>query len=266
MRLTLALTLCSLVAHAGVIFTMETEGEGGLKQMTVSVEGQRLRVDPQGQGFSMVWDGQKKTMLLFDAPQKQYTRLDAATMKRMGDTVGNAMRQMEAQLAKLPPAQREQMREMLKKAMHSQPTQEATKRQPWQWTALGTQKKLNGFTCTSHSGKRGDERMEVCVVPWNKSPVTRDDLKGLTGLADFAKQLTDSMGGGGPTQDLNAEMNEYPGFPIESVRTETDASGKATSRTSRLLKAMRQTVPPVAFAIPAAFTEKPVPTGAMPLE
>ena len=72
------------------------------------------RVGPNGAVQAMIFDGGKQVLYIVDPARKTYMEMTKADADRLGAQVQGAMAQMQAQLEKLPPAQRAQMEAMLK--------------------------------------------------------------------------------------------------------------------------------------------------------
>lgn len=246
------LCLCSpALSVAGVTMGFETQSEEGTKVVQARMEGERLRIDPPGSDSYMAWDGKKKQLAIVRVGAREVIRLDEATLKRVSGQVTSAMAAMRQQLEKLPPDQRAQMQAMMAKAGALEETA-PKKPAPWVFKAARTKREVAGQTCEVHLGERGDEKIEICVVPWAKAPFKREDVTALKSLSTF---LSQGMAGAFavPANDFDVHLESYPGFPLETV---TPGPPK---RTVHIKGIQRGPVDASVFTVPEGFTERALP-------
>ena len=106
----LASVLC--ISPALVDTTLRYEG-AGLSNFSISANA--LRSD-QGD-HAMLYRSDEDAMYMIDHERREYTRMGAAEIERLGATVRDAMAQMEQALANVPPAQRQMVEQMMAKQM-----------------------------------------------------------------------------------------------------------------------------------------------------
>ena len=108
-------------AYAGVSLDLvRTDAEGNETERTrISSQGGKLRMDSDGGPFSsavsMIFLGDR--FLVVDHDEKNYIIMDEAMLNEVSVKMNEAMKQMEAQLAKMPPEQREMAEQMMKGQM-----------------------------------------------------------------------------------------------------------------------------------------------------
>jgi hypothetical protein len=160
--------LCS-PAWAGVVIEMEVaeSGSSGQAEMdTVYAQGEMLRVDPHPR------KGDKKTTMIFrdetlwvvDHGKKVCQKIDKKDMEELSAQMGDAMKQMEAELAKMPPEQRAMVEKMMKDRMPGGMA-EAGQEAPARRMEVGGTEQVGDYSCTLHTTYAGDEKVgEVCAA------------------------------------------------------------------------------------------------------
>ena len=125
---TVVLTACiAWHAEAGTVIQQEEREPGSNKpgqQMTIYVDAGKLRVegvDRTTGKYTMIFDESKQVVWLVDLGKGSYTELTAAEIQGMGQQMQQAMKQMEAELAQMPPEQRKMMEQMMKGRMGGAP-------------------------------------------------------------------------------------------------------------------------------------------------
>jgi hypothetical protein len=180
-----------------------------------------LRLDSDGGPFaadvSLIFDGSR--FLVMDHAERNYIVMDEAMLTRMTAKMNEAMAEMEAQLAQMPPEQRAMAEQMMQGQMQafatarepsSPPRVEATGEGEWQ-----------GRACTTFDVFENDVKIqEVCAAPLEEVNGAAEMMETFQGMAKFVKQLSESLPGA-----LGASFNDHPGmvseliggFPIRSV-------------------------------------------------
>ncbi|MDH3476427.1 MAG: hypothetical protein OEM59_22335, partial [Rhodospirillales bacterium] len=112
-------TLAGTAAWAGVVIEMEvtdSPSEVEAATDTIYADGKKLRIDPhesQGGGrMSMIFRDDE--LWILDHDKKRCQTIDKQGIEELSTEIGGAMKEMEAQLAKLPPDQRAMMEKMMK--------------------------------------------------------------------------------------------------------------------------------------------------------
>src|SRR5690606_15890617 len=116
-----AATLLACTAlNAGVIFTMEdtdaSDKAAKPRLTTVKAQDAKVKVETQGLGSAvstMIFDGDSGQMMMIDPKKRTYTVIDNEAIEKIAASMRQAQAQMEAALAQVPPAQREQMKKMM---------------------------------------------------------------------------------------------------------------------------------------------------------
>lgn len=224
-----ALGLLSLAgaAHAGAVFRIEVEdlSAGGEVEITeIKIEGSRMRTDTGGDNAtSMIFLGESDEMYMIDHGERSYIVMDRETVEALGRKMSEAMKQMEAALAQVPPEQREMMERMMKERMGSMasstPSGEPVVR------SLGESDTVNGIACEWKEVTRGD------VVDFKACVGDPSDIAGgaemqamALEMAEFVSALMEAfssmassnMFGSMLAENPMSSMEDLGGFPLVS--------------------------------------------------
>ncbi len=159
----------------------------------------------------MIYRGDRELVWIVDHKQKSYIQMDRQTMNQMAERFSGVYKQLEAQLAQLPPEQREQAERMLHKqgpeAPKPAPTGELKK--------IGETREINGYVCVRYdfylNGRRDTEL-------W----VTRDSALNFSSMAqllrsmgEFYSGLTRNLPGNSRARDFDFQaLSNLDGFPV----------------------------------------------------
>ena len=224
-RLQLALIAFTLptLAQAGVALEMVTKDLSGNEKERTQIYAQDgyLRLDSDGGPFaaevSLIFDGSR--FLVIDHGEKSYIIMDEEMLTRMTNKMNEAMEQMKAELANLPPEQRAMAEQMMQSQMQglmgggeppSPPRVEATGESEW-----------GGRACTKYDVFENDiKTQEICSAPLDQINGAGEMMDTFQGMASFVKKLSESLPG-----PLGSSFNDHPGmvadliggFPVHSV-------------------------------------------------
>jgi hypothetical protein len=178
--------------------------------------------------------------------------IDKETMAGVSEQVSGAMKQMQEELAKLPPEQRAQAEKMMagmvgKSGAASGPAVEVK--------ATGDKQTVEGYPCARYEVLVGGKRTsEMWVASWSAAKVTKEDMAALRGMSAFFEEMVKSnpllrnMAASGAFQG----MDRVDGFPV--LVRHFDGS-KAVDE--MVLKSIEhRAVPAATFDVPAGYTRK----------
>lgn len=240
--------LCTaLPALAGSVMVTETKDGNRTYINEARVQGANVRVDNNdGERSSFILAG--STILIVNHTARTYQVLDEGTLRRIGERMAGARRQMEARMAQLPPEQRAMMQQMMGRAGGAGAA--AAPRTQYRRTART--ETAAGIACTVWEGMdAGKKTSEVCVAPTARVPGGAELLAAMKQLGERMKSMTASMGinAHGMLQQGWNQLDALAGIPIIQRSFE---GGRVTS--SSVLKSMRpMAVPPATFAAPAGY-------------
>lgn len=244
---------------AGVVVEMisgspETAGEAQIDK--IYAEGGMLRMDPhqdgEGDDGSVLF--RDDTLWLIDHQEKRVHRVDEEGMEKVSLQIHAAMKQMEAQLAQLPPEQREMMEKMMKERM---PAMAAARGgdAPERRVEKGDTDKVGAYSCTTYTMYSGDRKVwEVCAASANElGSAAHEVIEAVRGMSHFVEQLREAV-----RQTPFAEvvdtpfqaMEEIQGFPI---RIRGFGTGGVIDDVSTLKSITPEELGDDWFAVPAGY-------------
>ena len=262
------------IAQAGAVFRVEVENfskgnqffEGGKSYAAVTkVEGDRMRSDMQGEDgkntTSVIFLGKTDEMYMIDHKKKTYLVMDRESIESLGKQMSEVMQQMQAALAKVPPAQREMMERMMKKKMAADPNYKEPS--PPVVKSLGENGSVNGIDCEWKEVTRDGALSEkACVCDQDKiaggremvaiAQEMKDFAAGLTKLAESASSF--KMFGGGTMGEIGMTMTaDLGGFPL--ISENFDGEGKLMRR-STFQSADEVSIPDEEFIPPSGYKKQ----------
>ena len=224
-RMLIACTLLVLAwtgAWPGVVIEMEDKNPdtGASAPIdTIYAQGEMLRMDSSARGsgrMSIIF--RDDTLWMVNHDEKSCQTIDKEGMEQLSAQLGGVMKQMEAELAKLPPEQRAMMEEMMKSKMPAGMAGAGTAGPPRR-IEVGAVEKVGEYSCTLHTLFAGDDKVwEICAAPEKALPAaTSEALGAFRAMSRFAEQLRDALQQG-PLADMIAtpfnELTEVNGLPI----------------------------------------------------
>ena len=222
-------------AHAGVTLDLVRSDANGkeLERTHVSSQGGKLRMDTDGGQFSsdvsMIFLGDR--FLVIDHDEKTYIIMDEAMLNEVSAKMNDALKQMEAQLAQMPPEQRAMAEQMMKSQLSALSGTDSAG--PPRVEAVGPGE-WNGRPCTRYAVYEGAEKsQDVCAAPLEQVEGADEMIEAFMGMAEFVQKLTESLPGplaASLSANPGAVMDQINGFPIHSV----EYSGGERSAESRL--------------------------------
>lgn len=255
-RITFVLFLLVLAgtAQAGVALDMvrvDTEGKE-VERSQIFALGDKIRIDSNGGQFSsdvsMIFLGDR--FLVVDHDEKSYIIMDEAMLTAVSAKMSEAMKQMEAQLAQMPPEQRAMAEQMMKSQMDAFANMEAAP--PPRVEAVGPGA-WAGTQCTRYAVFEGTEKsQDVCAAPLDQIEGAAEMMQGFMGMAKFVQKLTESLPGplaASVSANPGAVMDQINGFPIHSIEYRL---GQATGET-RLESIREEDLDETVFAAPDGY-------------
>lgn len=243
-----AASLLAPAAQAGVTLTGEhktLDGSIPAFTYTVSIDKDKVRMESSNNpGNSFIYRADKGVFWMVDANQKSYSEMTRKDMEGLANTMDAAMKQMQEQLAKLPPEQRKMMEDMMKQNM---PGAGSQAKLSYKKTGSG---KVGSWACEKYeSYQDGQKKAEMCVVDPTLLGFSAEDFKALKDLAKPFEKLAKDMQAMLPQDGVEGAPK---GAPVKSTIFE---NGKAKAET--LIKQVKKDgVSPALFEVPKGFAKK----------
>jgi hypothetical protein len=239
-----------LEAADGVLIVEKTISGGAAQTHQFQIERNRMRAEIGGGGAAsrvIIFDGAKQVMWIVDADKKTYNEMTKADADRLGAQMQDAMAQVQAQLASLPPAQRAQI-EALMRGRGMPGAGAAAPKIEYRKAGTDTAGK---WPCEKYEGFQNNQKTaEVCTADPAALGFAPADFDVSRQLGEFFKRLmpqnADQMFTIGRTEDQG-----YVGVP---VRRKFTVAGRET--TTEITDITRQAFADALFAVPAGFTKE----------
>ena len=257
-----AICLLSLagIAQAGAVFRIEVEdlSAGGQVEITeIKIDGNRMRTDSGGSNpTTMIFLGESDEMYMIDHTEKTYIVMDRETVEALANQMSEAMQQMEAAMAQVPPEQREMMERMMKERMGNMPST-APHVEPVV-RSLGESDNVAGVACAWKEVTRDAVvDLKACVCNW-PDIAGGDELRAMSlEMKDFASALMDAFSSFTSSTGLGSAVADSPmrtmdnlgGFPLISE----DFDNGTLSRRSRFQSVDETAVAAEEFSPPSGY-------------
>ncbi len=251
--------------YAGAVFALETkdhdQSPAKIEQTQIMVEGRNLKMgfseDGRPSNDSMVFRGDRREMLVFDADSNEYHVIDKQAIQQIGAQMDQAKAQMAEALKDVPPEQRAAVEQMMRQSM---PSASAPKPPETTVTKTGAKATLSGYPCVKYEVRRGGRLIrEVWATNWDNIEGGPQVVKAFEEMSDFLRDMMKALGTGGGDEAMDdnpfAELRQYKGFPV--VAKEFSGNGSLVSE-STMLSAKQKTIDPAAFEPPAGYKRRPM--------
>lgn len=164
-----------------------TTGEGETARM--EIHNGKLRTSAPGEDSYMLFDATRREMTMVNPAERNFTTIGRAEMEKVVAMQRQAMAQLDAQLAQMPPAQAEQMKKMMG-SMISQMSGQAKPRR----YERGGKDSVAGFECTRLTIHSGSEPVtELCVAEADALGIPDADFETFSAMQDFLRTLMESV-------------------------------------------------------------------------
>ncbi|HSC77444.1 MAG TPA: DUF4412 domain-containing protein [Candidatus Acidoferrales bacterium] len=226
-------------AAAGVRVETEQREPGSkvaLGRTVYFLDANRLRLEAQseeGEDIVIIFRADRSLAWLIDQREGTYVELTPEKIAKLREQIEAQRQQMEKELAKLPPEQRQAIEQMMGGPAGAGAVS---------YRAAGRDEKVDSFVCTRYEVLQQDERTaEIWAAPLEQLHIQPEEFKTLTDLG----RLLEPLGEQGPVGQIK-QMSSMEGFPVRSV---SYAAGQAIAE-QRVVKAERKTFEPGLFELP----------------
>jgi hypothetical protein len=211
----LVLLSTSAIAAGKVTFERSIAGAPPVP-ITVLCDNGNARMETGG-------DPEKKVILIWDAKQKQLSILHPAT---------KTYQQIDP--------------ERFAQVTGQQPGAEPEVKT----AATGKRGKVEKWDCDHYNVKRGDLQLDMCLVPWAKAPVKKEELSCMAAVQSAMHKMGAKEG-----DATGGDVEKLPGMPVQTTRS----LGDGTANVMTLKGVERGPAPADAFVVPADYKPGPGP-------
>ncbi len=260
---TLCFSILSVPAsYAGSVIEIETvehlTNSSLAGTVRISTQGQKTRLDIQSSGgdsTALIFDGAREEMMILEHREQKYFVMTREQLDAMAVQVSDAMKQMDAALAAMPPEQRAMAKQMMRSRMPAaQPARAASN-----VSKSGGSDTVVGYDCENYEVRsEGRKVREMCVTPWDDIEGGRESADAFVAFADFFSNMREAFSGMGEMstqQDMFEHLKSLGGYPVLS--REFDEAG-ALSGESRMTSARSENLDASVFTAPAGYQKQSI--------
>lgn len=250
----LCLCLLASAANAGTVYELVTRTMQGqeVDRMTFYDDGEQSRMDQNGsRSGSMSVIFKDDAFYVLDHAQKSYILMDEAMLDSMSSQINEAMQEMQAQLAAMPPEQRAMVEQMLNDEMPglaggqiSGPVLEVKPAGTGRWESYDC-RKYDMF-------EDGEKIQEICAADYKVVDGTGAIRDSYRSMAKALDRLFEALpfGGQGIQSPLQME-SEMNGFPVQAIEFENGVAVRETTLDST----GKQSIDASMFEVPADYKQ-----------
>jgi Domain of unknown function (DUF4412) len=248
----ISIALCSTSAIGGVRIetldrNIQTKAASGPPQ-TIYVQNGNVRV-ASGPAGSMLLKG--STIYVIDDKRRTYREMDKATMQGYAKQTNAAMSQMQEQMAKMSPQEREMMQKMMGGNM---PGMAPAKQDVYASKDTGKNDTAEGRNCRLWNiSKNGKLQEEICVVPFASLPGKEDFQKTFKNLAEAFEGMASAMPNAANDAKARSAIDGYP------VRVRRYENGKRVGTETVLKTWNEEALAASLFEVPAGYKKQAMP-------
>ena len=252
----LGLLTTSLAANAGTVYEMATRTMQGddVDRMTFYEDGNQSRMDQNGAASgSMSVIFKEEGFYVIDHAQKNYILMDEAMLDNISSQINDAMKQMEAQLASMPPEQRAMMEQMLEAQMPGMTGKGGMGNGPVLDIRPAGNVRWKSYDCRKFEMlEDGVKIQEICATDYDEIDGSGELRDSFNAMGEFLGKLYDAIPFGGEGVRNPLEMwDRFDGFPVQAIEFE---NGVAVSETT-LESTAQKDIDPSMFEVPAGYAQ-----------
>lgn len=201
-----------------------------------------VRMSQTGESSWMLYRDADKTVYIVNDEQRSYHRIDKDMARQMGEQIAAMQAQVEAQMAMLPPAQREMMRQMMPQ-MPSMATAEYTVR------VSDKTRKAGLWSCRDVTVLAdGQPEEELCLADIKALKVPAGEYALMKRMGQTLGELAATFGAG----SMAAVLDKLDGLPVEQRKP------GASSPQAVLMEVIDKAHPAGHFKLPDGYSEAPL--------
>ena len=236
-------------AVAGVVIEMGSiESDASASGDTIYAQDGMLRMNPSTADGKMSMIFRDDTLWLTDHGEKKCRTLDREGLEELSAQLDGAMKEIEAQLAQMPPEQREMMKKMMKDRMPMMAGDDAPRK-----IETGGAEQVGDYACTVKTLYSGEDKVwEVCAASGDLTEQVAEAKQAFQAMSAFTSDLQGVAKKGPLSGMLDTpfnDMNDIEGFPVR-VRTYSD--GRIVSE-STLKSIKREDLDAALFTAPDGY-------------
>ncbi len=175
--------------------TLVFSGKEGMNRIYLTPSALRMDVSGKDGQQAMIYDSGRNEFIIIMPKEKQYLVMTEKDMQAIGDLRNQMMQQMEAQLADVPPAQREQMRQMMMGMMKGKMGNAGRSEPMVRYVETDETGKAMGHSCRIYETRiNGSYHGDVCVTPIKALGVPANEYANYAHMLKFMQKMTQAAG------------------------------------------------------------------------
>lgn len=240
-------------AGAGTVYEstlrdLRTNTEGAVR---MQVDGGRLRLEQSnGAARESALIYRDDTVYALNPKDKSYVVIDRPSIEKMAEKLGPTLRQMQEQLANLPPAQRAMMESM----MGGQPG--GANRAPPMLRPTERTEKVAGYSCKIVQLLEAEVLLrELCVAPPSELKGGQEVYDAAAKLSALLEEIVTSIDAPWLTGTMARQMDNFSKIGGVPLLTRSYEQGKL-AREVRLQAIRSEAVSATQFEVPAEYRQR----------
>lgn len=226
------LLLLSPLAFAGVVMDLVTMNASGqeAERSRIYAQSGKIRMeqsDGNETAATMIFLGSE--FLYVDHREKSYVVMDEAMLDEVSAKMSEAMKEMEAQLASMPPEQRAMVEQMMKGQMQGMAAQQAPSSSAPRIEAKDSGE-WKSYRCRQYVVFEGAEKVQdICAAELDEVDGADEVIETFRNMAAYITKMTESMPMRSDDRINPGElMAEIDGFPVHTIDYENGAVVRET--------------------------------------
>lgn len=222
---------------------------GGETQQLLEFGSDAVRMSQQGQPLWMLYKDKDQTLYIVDDSKKSYQKVTQEAADALGKKVAAMQKQINDQLANLPPQQREMMKGMMPKMPDLMQAHE------FRVEKDGAKRKVGEYDCQPYIVYDNDKPSQaLCLASIKAVGISADDFALFKKMGQTMSSMASQFGAG----SMAAVMDKIDGIPVEHRKP------GAQSPQAVLLHAGSKAPDPKRLSVPAGYKERPLMPAGMP--
>ena len=250
-----SILLLPTLAYGGVVMEMVTRDTAGQEtdRTRIYAQSKMIRMeqvveDEAGPENTMIFLGNE--FLYVNHEDKSYIVMDESMVNDVSARISDAMKEMEAELANMPPEQRAMVEQMMKGRMQGTTEQQKAPSAEPRIESVGSGN-WQSYKCREYAVFVGQEKIQdICAADLDDVDGADEAVEAFRGMAAYMQKMTESM----PTMaedpmNPGKLMSEIDGFPVHTMDYK---NGEVTGDVS-LDSVTEKNLEPSLFAAPAGY-------------
>ncbi len=241
-RVIVAPALLALSGAACAAGTLSYASPGSEQRQLLEIGANAVRMSQQGEAQWLLYHDADKTLYVVDDTSRSYNRVTAEAANALSQQVAALQKQIEQQLAMLPPEQREMMKGMLPQApdlsSHTFRVEKGEGR-----------REVGGYSCQPVTVFDNDKPSEeLCLASVKAVGLKVSDMALLKRMGEAMSAMAAQFGAG----SMAAVLDQIDGVPVEH-------RAPGAERAKAVLKEVDHETPDAQrLSLPQGYTERPL--------